>query len=741
MTSLGILLDRAELAQLSGQIQEAATLYQEILRLDPNNPRALNRFGVLIHEVGQSAAALPYLEAATQLAAHDPEVWTSLGDCRRALGQPEQAEAAFRRALLFNPGHVQALNNLGLLLNDLGRSHEAVPLLETAAALRPDLAEIQNSLGLALTAAVGPEAAAGAYRAALAIRPDYPEALNNLGLALQRLGDVPGATAALEKALELRPGFFSAHSNLGGLCQATGKSDAAVGHYRAALESRADIPSLWLNLGSVLKQQGRTEEAAEAFDRALAIQPDAAIELRRALIMSPIQASAATIDADRARLVATLSALTARNAEIKDPQGQFGETAFFTAYHGQDDLPLLRQLVDTLIQACPSLGERLIDRAAWRRQPLNKRLRIGFLSKFLRNHTIGKLYAGLIETLPRDRFEIILLRQFGTVDSLCERIDASANKIVILPTSLDAARTTVANENLDLLFYPELGMDAFSWMLAFARLAPVQAMGWGHPVTSAMPAMDYFVTGGGFEVAGAEADYREQLVATLSPGVKYPMPMIDRSLTRNDLGLPTDRRVYACPQSLFKFHPDSDLAWARILTRDPTGVLVIVDAPEPRWNDMLRARFRANFGSASDRVLFIPRLSEARFAALYAQCDVALDPPYFGSGNTSLEAFAAGAPVITCPSRFMRTRLTAAFYRTMGITDAPIAKDLIEYADLAVDIACDPQRRADLSRRILSGMPSLFDRTDVVEDYADFFEAAIKAAHTGQPKISWGAPF
>jgi predicted O-linked N-acetylglucosamine transferase (SPINDLY family) len=745
MSQAGVLLDRAEIAHDAGDAPTAARLYQESLALEPRNPRGLCRFGQLLDQSGQQSAALPYLEAAAQLAPLEPAYRAALGDCRRRMGDPAGAESDFRHALLLNAAHVPALNNLALLLTDLGRPLEAIPLLETAAALRQDLPEISNNLGMALVASGQIEPAVEAYRAALAIRPDYPEALNNISLALQRSGDPAGAQAALERCLTLRPDFVGALNNLGALHQSMGRNAKAAELYQTAVDLAPTSASLWLNLGNALKQQGRTAETVAAYGRALALAPNVGVELKQALAMPPIQDSAATIGRDRAAFLDKLDELK-RRAEtqpdlLPDPLGQLGETAFFTAYHGLDDRALLTRFVDCLTALSPSLTERLVDRAAWRRLPLNRRLRVGFLSKFLRNHTIGKLYAGVIKTLPRDRFDVTLLRPIGPTDPLEQEIAASVDRVIDLPELLAAARLRVASENLDLLFYPELGMDAYTWFLAFARLAPVQAVGWGHPVTSAMPSMDYFVSGGGFEGPGAAEHYREKLVSVAGPGVRYPLPAIDRSLTRADLGLPEERRIYACPQSLFKFHPESDRAWARLLSQDPNGVLVIVEATEPLWNDQLRARFQISLGAdLARRVLFLPRQPEARFAAIYATCDVALDPPFFGSGNTTLEAFAAGAPVITCPSPLMRTRLTSAFYRLMAIEEAPIAGDLEEYADLAVAIATDPARRARLSQRILAAMPRLFDRADVVQDYADFFEAAIRAAHANQPPIAWGDP-
>lgn len=44
------------------------------------------------------------------------------------------------------------------------------------------------------------------------------------------------------------------------------------------------------------------------------------------------------------------------------------------------------------------------------------------------------------------------------------------------PRSLDEARRVVAKEELDVLVYPDIGMEALTYFMAFARLAPVQVL-------------------------------------------------------------------------------------------------------------------------------------------------------------------------------------------------------------------------------------------------------------------------
>jgi len=76
-------------------------------------------------------------------------------------------------------------------------------------------------------------------------------------------------------------------------------------------------------------------------------------------------------------------------------------------------------------------------------------------------------------------------------------------RVVALPAEMTECRRAIAAEAPDILVYPELGMDPVAYFLAHSRLAPVQAAWWGHPDSSGVANIDYFVTIGA-ELAGAE---------------------------------------------------------------------------------------------------------------------------------------------------------------------------------------------------------------------------------------------
>ena len=62
-----------------------------------------------------------------------------------------------------------------------------------------------------------------------------------------------------------------------------------------------------------------------------------------------------------------------------------------------------------------------------------------------------------------------------------------------------------------------------TFFMAFARLAPVQCVTWGHPVTSGIPNIDYFISSTLLELPGAESQYTERLVTLENlPTYYYP---------------------------------------------------------------------------------------------------------------------------------------------------------------------------------------------------------------------------
>jgi predicted O-linked N-acetylglucosamine transferase (SPINDLY family) len=356
--------------------------------------------------------------------------------------------------------------------------------------------------------------------------------------------------------------------------------------------------------------------------------------------------------------------------------------------------------------------------------------RIGFISRFFYDHTIGKLHAGLIQKLSREHFRVVVFRFSSIEDPWARRIDEAADEVVVLPTHLEAAREEIARQRLDLLYYTDIGMETVTYFLAFSRLAGVQCTGWGHPLTTGIPTIDYFISSDLLEPAGAEKHYSERLVRLETLPTYYFRPELTGPVrSRADFGFRDDEHIYLCPQSLFKLHPDFDRLLGAILEADARGRLVLIEGQQPNFAKLLDERFQRSLPAQRERIQFLPRQSTDNFLHLLAAADVILDPPQFSGGNTSLEALALGIPIVTLPGAFMRTRVTYGCYRQMDITDC-IASDEDDYVRIAVRLGTDKQYRARLREAILAGRIALFENQKTIRAYDRFFLRALGAIDT-----------
>ena len=87
--------------------------------------------GTLLFEKGQYGEALPLIEEALG-EQETGERWSDWGAVQRALGNRENAERGFRKALGLDPNLAVAATNLGVLLFEAGRLEEAEPFLKPA---------------------------------------------------------------------------------------------------------------------------------------------------------------------------------------------------------------------------------------------------------------------------------------------------------------------------------------------------------------------------------------------------------------------------------------------------------------------------------------------------------------------------------------------------------------------------------------------------------------------------------
>jgi tetratricopeptide (TPR) repeat protein len=280
-TSRAVSLNEGYILHHDGRIPEAIRMYEQAIRLDPDDAQAEDDLANIYAEQSLREQAAEHFEKAIAHYRRALELDPGLTATRSALaktlanaGRPLEAAEQYEKLLREHPDDAETENNFGKALGELGRPSEALAHFRAALRIDPDFAEAENSLGYALATGGDPWAGMAHLARALRLRPDFAEAENNLGYVLAGLGRQADAIPHFEAALRLRPGFGQAHNNLGFALAALGRRPEAMAEFEQALRLAPADPKAHFNLGILLGMAGRRGEAISHLETALRLKPD-----------------------------------------------------------------------------------------------------------------------------------------------------------------------------------------------------------------------------------------------------------------------------------------------------------------------------------------------------------------------------------------------------------------------------------------------------------------------------------
>jgi len=567
-----------------------------------------------------------------------------------------------------------------------------------------------------------------ALRSAVELKPDYPEAHYNLGAAYRDVGNADAALAAYRRAAELAPNFADVHVDIASLLRERRELEEAERSLNRALALKPAFPEALLELGNVHKGAGDWRAAVEDFRRAVSLAP-AFGRARWALAVAqiPMLDDGDTDREERRQAFAReLGALEAWAAT--DPQA-FRAVAehqpFYLAYHDVSN----RELLARYGKLCASLmqgWQQAAGLAVPRRGRRGARIRVGIVSAHISDHSVWLAFVrGWVQRLDARRFEVHLFH-------LSAKRDAETELAISLAAAFHDGKggwenwaRFIHDSRMDVLLYPEIGMDPATAKLASLRLAPVQATSWGQPQTSGLPTMDYYLSAEALEPADAQAHYSETLELLPGTGCWLPRP-------RDDGVAPEPKAselLLICPGTPFKYAAEHDALLAEIARRVPGGKLVFFRSKPEALANRLERRLRAAFeraGLSFERhVVFLPWQDPQAFRAILAAADLYLDTVGFSGFNTALQAVQAGLPVVTREGRFMRGRLASGMLRHIGLDELVSTSDA-GYVELAVALASDAGRRQNLRERLRGARERLFEDDAPVRALEAFLERVVQ---------------
>lgn len=448
---------------------------------------------------------------------------------------------------------------------------------------------------------------------------------------------------------------------------------------------------------------------------------------------------------------------------------------------------------------------------------LTRPIRIGFISRYFCIHSVGIMAEGIIMQLAahenRFKYDISVYYINGrastgsgsqhfrnadnssdtpdfadnshqTGDPIQQRIASVAHHNYYLTTDLGDISTAVRAGELDILIYPEIGIDPVSYFLSFSRLAPIQAAWMGHPDTTGIATIDYYLTSNILpefyripkyvSIAAREPkslisnDTVTQVTSSLSYSEKHVFVMrnlgarfldshslysqvlhhaprtilLERLKFTEKFGLPRTAHIALIAQPLYKLHSSFDEVICKILSQDHLSYFIFIDSANvTSWQQLFLRRLLNNtvltssdstYSPTKDvkhnpyfhRFLFYTPLTEEDTLHVMTIAHASLDP-YPASGYLPvLQALSIGLPVVTFPSVHLAGRMALLLYEMLQYTELVVSSSQA-YVAQVLNLLHNTKDRSRHVNEIVSRRGQLFDDVLALQDWESFIQSSV----------------
>ncbi|MUL35554.1 tetratricopeptide repeat protein [Gloeocapsopsis dulcis] len=737
-----------------GCYEEAEVKYKGILQIDGNRAGVLLNLGTLYYTTNRYQLALDTLNKALQLEPSKAIHYYSIGQVLEKVGAFPQAIHAYEEAINIDSEWIDAYNNLGNIFLKAGKLEEAESIYQKAIAANPNHFGSYLNLGNVLMERRQVDAAVETYEKALRLKPRDPDILHNLGVALDakndpaqaalyygysyyRKGEYQEAIDQYQQFLATQTGDVGFYVALADCYKSLNQYEKALETYQAGIQVYPKDPQLYFFQAWVLRDFGKNEEAIAFATEASKLLPDSLIlKIEPQFLLPVIYETEVEIEFYRNQFTQGLHNLI-EQTPLDTPEainnavaGIGSATNFYLQYQAKNDLELQKQYGEFVHKVMAAKYPQWVQPLVPPSRSQNQRIRVGYISNCMRGHTVGKLMLGWIRNCNHQEIEVYCYYVDPKKDSFTQQFQLYSDTFHHIPNDLEAVCNQIVADQLHVLVYLDIGMFPQMTQMAGLRLAPVQCMTWGHPITSGSPTIDYFLSSDLMEPENAQEHYSEKLIRLPNISISYAKRILpEPKKSRLEFRLREDAVIYLSCQSLFKCLPQYDYVFAAIAQRVPQAQFVFLANPSAHITGKFQQRLKrafANFGlDSEDYCIFLPRLNTLDYFNLNQISDIFLDTFTWSGGNTTLEAIACNLPIVTYPGEFMRGRHSYAILKMLGITDT-IAENEAEYIKVAVKLGLNKKWRNSIVEQMMQRHPYLYDDKTCVEALDAFFRYVVQ---------------
>ena len=568
------------------------------------------------------------------------------------LSQPEQlreAEARCRRELEHDAGNADAWEMLGVLAERRGALEEAVRAMTRAVELAPQMAEFRINLSAALGAAGRPADAIPHLAAALWTGGSRPELHNNLGITLEKLDRLPEALAAYNNAIGLRAGYLAAH----------------------------------YNRGQALRKLGRVLEAMEAYRQVLRLRPG---HLRAANTLAGLAADIG----DAAQAIDCFRRLLERNPDYAPARSAMLYSLHYDDCH--DAEALSREHREWGRRHCDPLRSRITPHVNG--PDADRRLRIGYVSPDLREHTVTKFVTAPIQYHDPGQFEVFCYSDAEKPDHVTERLKGTAENWRKTRKLSDVQlEELIRNDRIDILVDLR-GHAADNRLTLFARKpAPVQVNMVGYFNTTGLSAMDYRLTDVHMDPPGQTEHLNTEELVRIEPSCWCYTPEPGAPDVAEPPSLKNGFITFGSLNKIVKVSEPCAKLWARVLEAVPKSRLLLSVAGDAA--PVVRERLGC-MDLPLDRVDILDKAGGSKqYLERFGRIDIALDTFPFNGITTTCDGLWMGVPCVSLAGQTSVSRAGTSILHAVNLPEL-CADTTDRFVRIATELAGDRDRLCDL---------------------------------------------
>jgi tetratricopeptide (TPR) repeat protein len=353
----GACFERAVAHHQAGQLIEAVTEYQAAVAHFPEHQQAWNNLGTAQLSLKRLPEAIEAYQQALKIDPDYAAAAYNLGTAYQAGGRNKEAYTWFREADRLRPDDVNTLARLAGLSEAANLQAYAAHLYQRIVDLSPENLGARGGLSRSLSAAGRIDEAKPIMADLLVRLPQDPGVWYLVGEAHLLAGDWDQAIRHFEHSAALAPQAIDVHMQLAMANLRGGRFQVAFDLCQVIVEKDPNYGAAVMVQSQALKGLGRHVEAEFLAARGRELPGNAPAWIDQALSAAPaIPFDRQTIQHSRERLFQLLDDAVAFGGRLRDPSLKVDKTAFYFAYHGHNDRPLMVRLAETFLALTPDLA-------------------------------------------------------------------------------------------------------------------------------------------------------------------------------------------------------------------------------------------------------------------------------------------------------------------------------------------------------------------------------------------------